>query len=34
LTSPDDILGRYRVTAEPGDYMAFSPPWDLGEYDT
>ncbi|WP_433834300.1 hypothetical protein ACQP2E_17205 [Actinoplanes sp. CA-015351] len=22
------------VTAEPGDYMAFSPPWDLGEYDT
>ncbi len=27
----DDI---WWVTAEPGDYMAFSPPWDLGEYDT
>lgn len=22
------------VTAEPGDYMAFSPPWDGGGYDT
>jgi hypothetical protein len=30
-TSSDDI---WWVTAEPGDYMAFSPPWDLGEYDT
>jgi hypothetical protein len=29
--SGDDI---WSVTAEPGDYMAFSPPWDLGEYDT
>jgi hypothetical protein len=30
-TSSDDT---WWVTAEPGDYMAFSPPWDLGEYDT
>jgi hypothetical protein len=30
-TSSDDI---WWVTAEPGDYMAFSAPWDLGEYDT
>jgi hypothetical protein len=30
-TKSDDI---WWVTAEPGDYMAFSPPWDLGEYDT
>jgi hypothetical protein len=27
----DDI---WWVTAEPGDYMAFSPPWDCGIYDT
>jgi hypothetical protein len=30
-TSGDDT---WWVTAEPGDYMAFAPPWDLGEYDT
>ncbi|MFB9357583.1 hypothetical protein [Actinoplanes nipponensis] len=29
--SDDDI---WWVTAEPGDYMAFSAPWDCGEYDT
>ncbi|MEU4619297.1 hypothetical protein AB0G04_04850 [Actinoplanes sp. NPDC023801] len=28
---PDDV---WWVTAEPGDYMAFSPPWDCGTYDT
>jgi hypothetical protein len=28
---PDD---RWWVTAEPGDYMAFSEPWDGGGYDT
>ncbi|GIE34303.1 hypothetical protein Ait01nite_073480 [Actinoplanes italicus] len=27
----DDV---WWVTAEPGDYMAFSPPWDCGIYDT
>jgi len=30
---PDED-GTWWVTAEPGDYMAFSEPWDLGEYDT
>lgn len=30
----DDEDGEWWVTAEPGDYMAFSAPWDSGEYDT
>ncbi len=30
-TSSDEI---WWVTAEPGNYMAFAEPWDLGEYDT
>ncbi|GIE91485.1 hypothetical protein [Actinoplanes regularis] len=30
-TASDEI---WWVTAEPGDYMAFAEPWDLGTYDT
>ncbi|WP_203833353.1 hypothetical protein [Actinoplanes regularis] len=30
-TTSDEICW---VTAEPGDYMAFAEPWDLGAYDT
>ncbi|GIJ80584.1 hypothetical protein SAMN05443287_115102 [Micromonospora phaseoli] len=32
--APEDDDDTWWVTLEPGDYMAFSPPWDSGEYDT
>jgi len=32
--APASTGGSWSVIAEPGDYMAFSPPWDLGDYDT
>ncbi|MCU7728082.1 hypothetical protein ODJ79_30570 [Actinoplanes sp. KI2] len=32
--APETADDTWWVTAEPGDYMAFAPPWDLGEYDT
>ena len=32
-SDPDDPAQTPWVTLEPGNYMAFSPPWD-GEYDT
>lgn len=28
------VLGEWRVSAEPGDYLAFHAPWDSGAYDT
>ena len=31
--APEDDEDEWNVIAEPGDYMAFYPPWD-GEYDT
>jgi hypothetical protein len=31
---PDDGDDTWWVILEPGDYMAFSEPWDSGEYDT
>jgi hypothetical protein len=30
----NDDEDEWRVTVEPGDYMAFHEPWDSGEYDT
>ncbi|MEU5553844.1 hypothetical protein ABZ738_29125 [Micromonospora sp. NPDC047793] len=32
--APEQDDDTWWVIVEPGDYMAFSPPWDLGEYDT
>jgi hypothetical protein len=32
--APEDDDDRWWVTIEPGDYMAFTEPWDSGEYDT
>jgi len=34
VSEPDDGDDTWWVTVEPGDYMAFSPPWDGGGYDT
>ena len=34
VVSEPDGDDTWWVTAEPGDYMAFSPPWDGGGYDT
>ncbi|MET0418117.1 MAG: hypothetical protein ABW022_19065 [Actinoplanes sp.] len=34
VDEPEAIGDRWWVTVEPGDYMAFAPPWDLGIYDT
>jgi hypothetical protein len=34
VDAPDNNDDIWWVTAEPGDYMAFSAPWDSGEYDT
>ncbi|GIF74659.1 hypothetical protein [Asanoa siamensis] len=31
---PEDDGDDWWVILEPGDYMAFCPPWDSGEYDT
>lgn len=31
---PEEPGEDWQVTAEPGNYMAFSPPWLSGEYDT
>jgi hypothetical protein len=35
---PPDIVALnhndYQAKVEPGDFMAFCPPWDGGEYDT
>jgi hypothetical protein len=31
---PDEINDDWYVTVEPGDYMAFYPPWNEGWYDT
>lgn len=31
---PDDVSDQWWVTIEPGDYMAFTAPWDSGDYDT
>ncbi|MFG3702225.1 hypothetical protein ACGF5C_30685 [Micromonospora sp. NPDC047620] len=31
---PEDDDDVWWVTLEPGDYMAFTEPWDSGEYDT
>jgi hypothetical protein len=31
--APEDEDEEWNVIAEPGDYMAFYPPWD-GDYDT
>ena len=31
--APEDDEEEWNVIAEPGDYMAFYPPWD-GDYDT
>lgn len=33
LNEPEDADEDWTVTAEPGNYMAFYPPWD-GDYDT
>ncbi|GAA2590198.1 hypothetical protein GCM10010435_81130 [Winogradskya consettensis] len=33
-TAPETVDEIWWVTAQPGDYMAFSAPWDCGEYDT
>lgn len=33
LQEPEDEDDDYRASVEPGDYMAFFPPWD-GDYDT
>jgi hypothetical protein len=32
--APEDEDDQWWVTLEPGDYMAFTAPWDSGEYDT
>jgi len=32
--APEDDDDRWWVTIEPGDYMAFTEPWDSGDYDT
>jgi hypothetical protein len=34
LSQPEGPDGTWHVTMEPGNYMAFFPPWDSGEYDT
>jgi hypothetical protein len=34
IDEPDASGERWWVTVEPGNYMAFAPPWDLGIYDT
>ncbi|MEV5763990.1 hypothetical protein AB0L34_05365 [Micromonospora sp. NPDC052213] len=34
LREPEDDDDTWWVTVEPGDYMAFTEPWDSGEYDT
>lgn len=34
LSEPEDDDDSRWVTVEPGDYMAFTEPWDSGEYDT
>jgi hypothetical protein len=34
VDAPENKDDIWWVTAEPGDYMAFSAPWDSGEYDT
>jgi len=34
VDAPENKGDIWWVTAEPGDYMAFSAPWDSGEYDT
>jgi hypothetical protein len=31
---PEEEDEDWWVTVEPGDYMAFYPPWDSGDYDT
>ena len=31
---PDEDAEHWTVELEPGNYMAFFPPWDSGEYDT
>lgn len=31
---PEDGEDHWTVSLEPGDYMAFSAPWDSGDYDT
>lgn len=31
---PESSGDDWSVTVEPGDYMAFFPPWNLGDYDT
>ena len=31
---PEEDDDQWWVTLEPGDYMAFTAPWDSGEYDT
>lgn len=32
--APEDADDHWTVSVEPGDYMAFSAPWDSGDYDT
>ncbi|MEV4517400.1 hypothetical protein AB0K00_51655 [Dactylosporangium sp. NPDC049525] len=34
LNPPEDDDDGWYVTVEPGDYMAFTEPWDSGDYDT
>ncbi|WP_430788960.1 hypothetical protein [Actinoplanes sp. G11-F43] len=35
ISTPPEAAGDlWWVTAEPGDYMAFTAPWDCGDYDT
>jgi hypothetical protein len=34
VSAPENNDDIWWVTAEPGDYMAFSAPWDSGEHDT
>ena len=31
---PEEEDEEWHITVEPGNFMAFSPPWDDGEYDT
>ena len=32
--APEDPEDEWHATMEPGDFMAFFPPWSSGEYDT
>ncbi len=34
LREPEDDVDTWAVELQPGNFMAFFPPWDSGEYDT